>query len=156
MSTPASPTSTSRSLPASLASHPGFLLAKAHHRAHELANEALAPLGLTIKHFGCLTVIADEGPISQQSLGESMRVDRTTMVAVVDELESGGYVVRRRNPDDRRAYALEATEAGSSWLADAREALLVAERALLAGLEREEQEELAGLLQKLLTGERGQ
>ena len=41
-----------------------------------------------------------------------MRVDRTTMVAIVDELEAAGFVDRQRNPEDRRAYALEATDAG--------------------------------------------
>jgi DNA-binding MarR family transcriptional regulator len=152
MPAPASSTSSSPPLPESLSSHPGFLLAKAHNRAHELATEVLAPIGLTVKHFGCLTVIAAEGPISQQALGESMRVDRTTMVAIVDELESSGYVVRRRNPADRRAYALEATHAGRTWLADAKRALSGAERRLLAPLEGDEREQLAGLLRKLLTG----
>jgi DNA-binding MarR family transcriptional regulator len=152
MPAPATSTSAPPPLPESLSSHPGFLLAKAHNRAHELATEVLAPIGLTVKHFGCLTVVAADGPISQQRLGESMRVDRTTMVAIVDELESSGYVVRRRNPEDRRAYALEATDAGREWLADARRALNAAEHRLLAPLEPDEREELGGLLRKLLTG----
>jgi DNA-binding MarR family transcriptional regulator len=80
-----------------------------------------------------------------------MRVDRTTMVAIVDELESSGYVVRRRNPADRRAYALEATDGGRAWLADAMRALSGAEHRLLAPLEGDEREQLAGLLRKLLT-----
>jgi DNA-binding MarR family transcriptional regulator len=36
-------------------------------------------------------------------------VDRTTVVGVVDDLEDAGFVERRRNPEDRRGYALEAT-----------------------------------------------
>jgi DNA-binding MarR family transcriptional regulator len=102
----------SKKLPGSLADQLGFLSAKAHLRLQELGNAALSPLGLNVKHYGLLTVIAEEGPISQSSLGEIMRIDRTTMVAFVDELERLGHVDRHRNPDDRRAYALAATASG--------------------------------------------
>ena len=54
-------------------------------------------------------MIATEGPLSQQRLGERTALDRTTVVAIVDGLEEAGYVERRRDPDDRRAYALEVT-----------------------------------------------
>ena len=67
----------------------------------------IASATLTIKHFGCLTVIADEGRLSQSGLCTRMRVDRTTMVAIVDDLEAAGFVERQRNPVDRRAYALD-------------------------------------------------
>ena len=49
-----------------------------------MASEVIGPGQLGIKHFGCLTVIADEGPLSQQHLSARIRVDRTTIVAVVD------------------------------------------------------------------------
>ena len=57
-------------------------------------------------------MIADEGPLSQQCLGLRMRVDRTTIVSVVDDLEAAGFVHRKRNPDDRRAYALSRNTRG--------------------------------------------
>ena len=58
------------------------------------------------------------------------------MVAVVDELEAAGFVERQRNPDDRRAYALEATAAGRAWLAEKRGALMAAQDELLSVLAR--------------------
>jgi DNA-binding MarR family transcriptional regulator len=140
------------SLPPALAEMAGFLLAKAHHLFHERANAALGDGALGIKHFGSLTVIADEGRLSQSDLCVRMRVDRTTMVAVVDELEAAGYVDRRRNPDDRRAYALEATDAGRAWLTEKRDALMAAQAELLAVLSEEERRGLVELLQRLLVG----
>jgi MarR family transcriptional regulator, lower aerobic nicotinate degradation pathway regulator len=99
-------------IPISLADQVGYLLSKAHLRIHNAADEALAPLGLTVKQYGLLTLLVHEGPVSQGRLGEVMKIDRTTMVNLIDELERAGHVDRTRNPEDRRAYALAATAAG--------------------------------------------
>jgi DNA-binding MarR family transcriptional regulator len=107
-----SPAATTNSIPASLADQVGYLLSKAHLRVHVGANEALEPLGLTVKHYGLLTLLVHEGPVSQGRLGEVMRIDRTTMVALIDDLERAGHVDRSRNPEDRRAYVLSATSTG--------------------------------------------
>jgi DNA-binding MarR family transcriptional regulator len=129
----------------------GFLLARGHIDCVAMAGEVLEP-GLTGKHFGCMATIANEGPLSQQTLGDRLRVDRTTIVALVDELERRGLVARRRNPEDRRAYALEATGEGRRWVKRTSAALARAESALLEGLEPDEREELIRLLQKLIYG----
>jgi MarR family transcriptional regulator, lower aerobic nicotinate degradation pathway regulator len=99
-------------IPVSLADQIGYLLSKAHLRVHNRANEELEPLGLTVKHYGLLTLLVHEGPVSQGRLGEVMKIDRTTMVALIDDLERAGHVDRTRNPEDRRAYALVATASG--------------------------------------------
>src|SRR5215203_374552 len=108
----ATPDTATTSIPVSLADQIGYLLSKAHLRVHTRANEALEPLGLTVKHYGLLTLLVHEGPVSQGRLGEVMRIDRTTMVALIDDLERAGHVDRTRNPEDRRAYALVATASG--------------------------------------------
>jgi DNA-binding MarR family transcriptional regulator len=100
-------------------------------------------------------MIAEEGPLSQQGLGERMAVDRTTIVAIVDRLEDAGYVERRRNPDDRRAYALEITPAGRKWLEQARRAMYEAEQKFLEPLSQAERRQLTGMLQRLLVGRLG-
>ena len=135
--------------PRCLGNRVGFLLARSHLDALAIAGEALEP-GLDPKHFGALSVIAAEGPLSQQELGERMRVDRTTIVALVDELERRGFLARGRNPIDRRAYALEATAAGRRWLDRAGAALAEAEARILAPLDPDEREQLIRLLHKLV------
>jgi MarR family transcriptional regulator, lower aerobic nicotinate degradation pathway regulator len=100
------------SVPVSLSDQIGYLLSKAHLRVHTRANEVLEPLGLTVKHYGLLTLLVHEGSVSQGRLGEVMKIDRTTMVALIDDLERAGHVDRTRNPEDRRAYALAATAPG--------------------------------------------
>jgi MarR family transcriptional regulator, lower aerobic nicotinate degradation pathway regulator len=154
MGTNASPALAERTeLPPAIAERMGFLTGRIHQQMLRLVRQTDAfDEPFTGKHFGCLSVIIDEGPLSQQELGVRICVDRTTVVAVVDDLEHAGFVHRKRNPDDRRAYALEATESGRAWAVEARKAVLEAERELLAPLSAAERNQLVGLMQRLLLG----
>jgi DNA-binding MarR family transcriptional regulator len=145
----------SPSLPPVLSERVGYLVARVHWVFHHRGQATLDSVGggLSIKHFGALSVIADEGPLSQQLLGERMAVDRTTMVALIDDLERAGMVTRHRNPSDRRAYALEATDAGRAWERRALTALLEAQDEILAPLDDAERKQLTALLQRLLVGQ---
>lgn len=55
--------------------------------------------------------------MSQQQLGRKLRIDRTTMVKLVDALEEGHFARRKNHPRDRRAYLVEITPAGGRALA---------------------------------------
>ncbi|MEO7197745.1 MAG: MarR family transcriptional regulator [Solirubrobacterales bacterium] len=135
-----------------LAQRVGYLFAKLHQRwvGESVAVLRDAGLGLSGLHFGALSVVESAGPISQQTLGDLLGKDRTTVVAIVDELEAGSLIERRRNPDDRRAYALEVTAKGHGWLDRARPVLHAAEDALLAALSADEREVLLEMLQRTL------
>jgi DNA-binding MarR family transcriptional regulator len=137
-------------LPRAMSDRLGFLLGRAHIAHRQVAEAALAPLGLAPRQFGALSLLADEGPLSQQRLGELMGVDRTTMVALVDGLERGGLVERERNPDDRRAYALRATARGRSVLGRAAAAVERAEEEFLATIPAREARQLKQILRKLI------
>jgi DNA-binding MarR family transcriptional regulator len=118
--------------------------------ARAIAEPALAPLGLSPKGFGALTILVQEGPMSQQRLGARQGVDRTTTVAVVDELERAGLVERRRDSRDRRAYSLQATPKGRRVLKRAAEATRRAEDEFLAPLPAADRRRLKELLRTLL------
>lgn len=98
-------------VPPALAGRLGALLVIAARKGQEVARRRLSPLGLSVQLCGVLNLLAD-GPISQQALGEQLGIDRTTMVELIDQLEQDGVVVRRRNPADRRSYALSLTARG--------------------------------------------
>lgn len=146
-----------RRLSPTMRERPGYLIAQAHLSMHTAAAESLGNLGdLTIKHYACLVMIGEAaGPagVSQATLVEQSNIDRSTMVAIVDDLERSGYVVRTRNPDDRRAYALAVTDSGRDWIAEAHAALQEMEREQLAALSPAERERLRMLLQRMLEGE---
>ena len=129
----------------------GFLLGRAHLEHRRVAAAHLAEIGIDPREVGALGVLVTEGPHSQQRLGGIMGIDRSTMVAVTDGLESKGLVRRERNPRDRRAYALVATPRGHRLLARATEAVEQAESEFLAGLPAAERRRLKHLLRRLLT-----
>jgi DNA-binding MarR family transcriptional regulator len=138
------------SLPDGLADRLGFLLGRAHAAHRVDAGAALAPLGLDVKEYGALRILADEGPLSQQHLGERQGVDRTTMVAIVDALQAKGLVDRQRDLRDRRSYALGATATGRRLLGRAEEAIMRAEDEFLAPLAPRDRRRLVELLRRTL------
>ena len=137
-------------MPDALAERLGPLLGRAHDAHRRLSLEALAPLGLGVKSVGALTVLQAEGPLSQRRLAERQGIDRTTMVAVLDELERMGAVERRKDPADRRANALHITPRGRQLLTKARTAVAGAEDAFLAPLAPAEQQRLRAALRTLV------
>ena len=137
-------------MPDALAERLGPLLGRAHEAHRRLSLQALAPLGLSVKAVGAMTVLEAEGPLSQRRLAERQGIDRTTMVAVVDELERLGAVERRRDPGDRRANALRLTEGGRRLLGRARTAVASAEAAFLAPLPEPDQQRLRAALRTLI------
>ena len=69
--------------------------------------------GLRPGCFGVLRAISTAGsPPSQRELSESLGMDPSDVVGLVDVLEHAGYVERQRDPGDRRRYALTLTPAG--------------------------------------------
>jgi DNA-binding MarR family transcriptional regulator len=137
-------------LPSAMSDRLGFLLGRAHLAHREVAATALAPLGLAPRQFGALAILVDEGPLSQQRLGERMGIDRTTMVALVDGLERDGLVERERNPGDRRAYALRASPRGRRLLGRAAAAVDRAEAEFLARVPARDAQALKQILRALI------
>src|SRR3954451_18410574 len=93
----------------------GYMLRLAHVHAHQIVAEAF-PDGPHQREYAGNTAVASAGPLSQQRLAERLLVNRTLMVAVADALERRGLVERRRDPADRRSYALHVTPAGRTEL----------------------------------------
>jgi DNA-binding MarR family transcriptional regulator len=114
-----------------------------------LVERALEPLQLKARHYGVLVALDELGPRSQHELGQVLRIDRTTMVAIVDHLERLGFVARRPQPDDRRSYQVQLTTAGSAALARARGAVAAADASLVERLSAPERLRLVRLLRKL-------
>ena len=125
-----------------------FLLRKAAQRVSNLAEEVLNPLGLTMRHFGVLTAIEAEPGQNQRGVGERLRIDRTTVVALTDDLESAGMLERRRGAD-RRMFALYLTEAGKARLAELKELTAEVHERFLANLTDGERDTLRELLIKV-------
>src|SRR5258708_2061292 len=94
----AAPPKPRQPLPPELCHHLGFMLAKAHQEILDRMQVVTGPTGLTPKHFGILTLIYRRGPMRQTDVADSLRVDRTTVMNMTDELEAAGFVKRGADP----------------------------------------------------------
>lgn len=126
-----------------------FVLSGLGYHAAQRFRERLAPLGLAPRHVGVLTALASAEGMSQHALGQHLEIPPSRMVALVDELEARGLVERRRNPADRRAYALVLTDAGRRVLEQVAALADEHERQLCAALDAEERETLLRLLRRI-------
>ncbi len=127
----------------------GYLLKHAYLGLAAELDTALAPFRLIPRELGVLAVIAasPEQP-SQLEIAARIGLDRTTMVGVVDSLESKGYVERHRSDRDRRRNVVTLTPAGRTCLEEAEEARERVERDFLAPLD---ETSAAALVEALLT-----
>jgi DNA-binding MarR family transcriptional regulator len=127
----------------------GVLLFRLSRASGEGLGDALAEVGMRAPAYAILQQLYEAGPISQQALGRALRIHASNLVALIDELEAGGSVIRRRDPEDRRRYLLELTDDGVRRLAKAETATRSAEANMLAPLTVAERERLQGYLAKL-------
>lgn len=125
-----------------------FLLRKATQRVTSMAEVVLNPHGLTLRHFGVLCSVEAEPGQSQRVLGERLRIDRTTVVALIDGSEKAGLLERRRGAD-RRVFSLHLTEAGENHLSKLKKVVNEVHSEFLAPLSCAEQAMLHDLLLKL-------
>ncbi len=84
-------------------------------KAFSASQDAKIPPG----HFTVLTLIDLNPGINQSMLARCMYLDRSTMVPVLDQLESKAWMERRKKPGDRRSYALYLTRLGEKVLKEA-------------------------------------
>jgi DNA-binding MarR family transcriptional regulator len=133
-----------------MAGHLGYLLKHVHLRFFELGAAALAPFGISGREAAVLRAINDPRPLAQGEIARRMGIDRTTMVALIDDLQGRGLVQRRQAPDDRRKNVVELTEAGRDTVRQATRAGDQAERAFLSPLSASEAEQFRKALRALL------
>ena len=126
-----------------------FLLVQLGMEAARQFAEQLAPLDVEPRHAGMLLRLAANEGQAQQVIGELIGLNPTQMVFLVDELEGRGFVERRRNPADRRSYALYLTPTGRDMLSKVYEAGQIHQARFGASLSESEQKQLTALLHRI-------
>lgn len=139
----------SAGLPSALTSRVGFLLRLVGEEAHLHASAVIATFGIKAQQYGVLLVLDEAGPLSQIDVGRRLFIDRTTMVAFVDDLERQGLVERQQSKHDRRRYELQLTAAARKLLEEIGPMVSAAEDALFAPLSADERASLAATLMRL-------
>ncbi len=127
-------------------SSPGLLLALLGQDAMRRLRAAHTAHGLTPRQFQLLGLLHDAGGTGQRELGQTMGVDPSILVTMLNPLEADGLVSRDRDPTDRRRHLVRLTPAGEEQFEAAARAQEEAEDSLFAGLRTEQRAQLRALL----------
>jgi DNA-binding MarR family transcriptional regulator len=105
-------------------------------------------MGMSIRHFMALHSIP--GEIPQRQLADVMCIDANNTVILLNELEALGWVVRERDPQDRRRHVVRSTDAGRAAYDRALKARDGIEDDVLGPLDEDERRQLHDLLARAL------
>lgn len=118
-------------------------LARVGRRA---VDATLEPGGLRTRHLIALRLLSEFGPAGQQGLADSLSLDPTNVVGLLNELEERELVTRRRDPADRRRHIVALSRRGEDELCLAYARLRLVEDGLFSALSAVEREVLYDLL----------
>lgn len=133
-----------------VAGRPTWLLSRANARSHALLTEAFAAEGVRGYHFRLLAALDQYGSASQADLGRHTGIDRSDVVAVLNELVGRGLAEREPDPVDRRRNVITITRRGVTALERLDAALDAVQDDVLAPLTPNERRTLVRLLTKLV------
>src|SRR5437870_5533942 len=91
---------------------PTWLINQLCLRAHRLLTDGFAQAGSRGYHYRMLAALEQLGPTSQAELGRATGIDRSDVVAAVNELAGDGYVRRGKDAADRRRNVITMTPRG--------------------------------------------
>ena len=132
-----------------LVSYLPYLLNRAGARIATAFGEEVRPLGASLQIWRVLAALREKDGRRMGDLSETTSIEVSTLTRLVDNMEKGGLVERRRDAGDARAVALYVTAAGRRLT---RRILPIAERyetVALKGFSAREAATLKKALQRL-------
>ena len=133
-----------------VAGRPTWLLSRANARSQALLTEAFSNEGLRGYHFRLLAALDQYGPSSQAELGRGTGIDRSDVVAALNDLAEGGLARREPDPADGRRNVVTITRRGRSTLERLDAVVDEVQAAVLAPLTPTERTTFVRLLAKLV------
>lgn len=94
----------------------GFLIHDVSRMMRARFDERAQNLGLTRAQWRVLVHLAGREGLNQSSLAEILELDTVTLGRHIDRLERDGWLERRSDPEDRRAWRLYLTAASRPTL----------------------------------------
>jgi DNA-binding MarR family transcriptional regulator len=136
-------------LPKELIGCTGFLMVRLgmEFKAHALAE--LDKAGFSQYHYSVLAMLGEQSCNTQATIADTLGMDRSQLVGILDGLEERRLIVRQRDPDDRRRHVVSLTARGRRELSRLRLTIAQLEANLLEPLDIESRATLHTLLLQL-------
>jgi len=120
-----------------------------HRCRHGFFREHFAGLDLEPRFLPFVLLVSGRDGVRQEDLSTDTGLDKTTVAHAVKHLAQSGYVLRERNPADRRSYRLTLTPKGKNLVPRIRAAISTWHAGLLTGFTEDERRTLEEFLSRL-------
>lgn len=137
-------------VPERLVGKPSWLITQLAVRTHRLVFDGFAAAGARGYHYRILAALQEFGVVSQIELARRCGIDRSDVVAAINELAEQDFVERTPDPADRRRNLISITKVGERHLRRLDRAIDKVQDELLQPLSTEDRKVLVGLLTRLL------
>lgn len=124
----------------------GFLMGDVSRLLRKRFDARAQTLGLTRAQWRVLARLRRREGINQKELAEILEIESITLGRHIDRLEAKGWVERRPDPDDRRAWKLYLDPSVKPVLAQMRKLSEATRKEALEGFDDAESEQLIDLL----------
>jgi DNA-binding MarR family transcriptional regulator len=114
----------------------GYLIHDVSRLRRMMFDRALAPLGITRSQWWVLAFISRKDGLPQTQLANELDVGKVAVGALIDRLESAGFVVRHPDPIDRRIKRVYVTKQARGFLGRIRRETDKFNAQILAGIGR--------------------
>ena len=130
----------------------GFNLDRVANLFRQELMRALADYDLTPEQWQIMALVwnSDE-PLNQQEITDLLAKDKPNISRMIRRLEVKGWLERRPDPNDARAFRIHATELGSKLKDDVPRTLYAHFDALELGLSQAQERHLVAMLQSIRT-----
>lgn len=136
--------------PARLRHAPSWLINLVSAHSHRLVSDGFAAAGARGYHYRLLAALDENGPSSQAALGRHTGIDRSDVVAALNELAAKNLIERSPDPSDRRRNIVTLTPDGARHLDELQKVVDRIQDDLLAPLTPSDRDRLTGLLTRII------
>jgi DNA-binding MarR family transcriptional regulator len=116
---------------------------------HIYLHDQLAQYNLGSGQFHFLMMLYNKDGVNQETLAEMLNIDKATSARAIKKLEEQGYVIRKRDENDRRNYNIYLTDKAKKLKPKVKSILLRWTKQILQDLTEEEKEHLFTILEKI-------
>lgn len=124
----------------------GYLIHDVSRLRRVMFDRALAPLGITRSQWWVLAFISRKDGLPQTQLANELDVGKVALGALIDRLESAGFVSRKADPADRRVKRVFLTKQAGRFLQRLRGETDVFNVEILDGIDRADLEKASETL----------
>lgn len=117
-------------------------------------DKVFSPMGITGAQVKYLLGVAGDEGISQDMLAKKMMINKSNVARQLSALEENGYIKREQSAEDKRIMLVYTTDKGKAIVPQLRAENKRWRDVVCEGLTKEDREQLAYLLDKLVANAR--